>query len=79
MSRAPKVTHWLTPQNEGQDMNCQIRFSGTDAAAIKKAQQIARALQEVLDGADIRCEIEPLVGEIKWAEANGRILTNRYQ
>jgi len=51
------MNYILEPMNENQEMNCKVKFSGTKAAAAKKAIGIAAALQSQLDGASITCRV----------------------
>lgn len=47
----------ITPLNEGQEMNCQVKLDSTLSKSVKKAIGIAAALQAQLDGNSITCRV----------------------
>jgi len=51
------MKHVITPLNEGQEMNCQVKVESTISKAVKKAIGIAAGLQAQLDGNSITCRV----------------------
>jgi hypothetical protein len=47
----------ITPLNEGQEMNCQVKVESSISKAVKKAIGIAAGLQAQLDGNSITCRV----------------------
>ena len=51
------MKHVITPLNEGQEMNRQVKVESTLSKAVKKAIGIAAGLQAHLDGNSITCRV----------------------
>ena len=51
------MKHVITPLNEGQEMNCQVKVESSISKAVKKAIGIAAGLQAQLDGNSITCRV----------------------
>jgi len=61
----------LTPLNEGQEMNCHVKFNGNKRDAVKRATGIAAGLQAHLGENSITCRIRRAGRGFEITDENG--------
>jgi hypothetical protein len=65
----PRQLYEFRPLNEGQSMNARTTMRMSSRAAAKaKAENIAAAIQTVLPGCDISCQVSSLEPNDDWEE-----------